>query len=100
LTINSEPQELVTIHVGKDESKKIFQVYAILLSTHSEYFATGLRTNFSEGQAKVFNLPDEDATVFGYVIEWILTGGIVENLRDPKMEGGSSDVGNDPAGDH
>jgi hypothetical protein len=100
LTINSEPQELVSIHVGKDESKKIFQVYAILLSTHSEYFATGLRTNCSEGQGKVFNLPDEDPAVFGYVIEWILTGKIVENLRDPKMERCSGDVGNEPALDH
>jgi hypothetical protein len=100
LTINSEPQELVTLHVGKDESKKIFQVYAILLSMHSEYFATALRTNFAEGQAKVFTLPDEDAAVFGYVIEWVLTGKIVENIRDPKMEGWSSDVGNEPALDH
>jgi hypothetical protein len=99
LTINSEPQELVTLHVGKDESKKIFQVYAILLSMHSEYFATALRTNFAEGQAKVFTLPDEDAAVFGYVIEWIITGKIVENIRDP-MDGWSSDVGNESALDH
>lgn len=40
---------------------------------HSEYFKTALNSGFKEAIERVFELPEDDAAVFGVFYEWLYT---------------------------
>ncbi|KAL2066893.1 hypothetical protein VTL71DRAFT_1317 [Oculimacula yallundae] len=67
------PQSIVTIFIGPEESKEIFNVHKDIICHYSSFFAKAFSSTLLEGKTHTMNLPDVDSDIFGILVEWFYT---------------------------
>ena len=62
------------MHVGSGDAKKVWHLPEKLLMSNSTFFTAALQGGFAEGLSKNVKLPQEDAEIFKYFVEWLYVG--------------------------
>ena len=68
-----------TIHVGKEEERRTYQIYTELLQDKSEYFRGALSNGFKESLAQEIDLPEANPAAFGVFVDWAYKGRICDD---------------------
>ncbi|KAF7885916.1 uncharacterized protein EAF02_004425 [Botrytis sinoallii] len=74
--VDSVGTDMVDIHVGRGDDKKLFRVYKKRICTQSSYF----KECFKDGK-KVSKLPFRSPKLFDMIIEWVYTGNL-DSIED------------------
>ncbi|KAH7080081.1 hypothetical protein BKA63DRAFT_600485 [Paraphoma chrysanthemicola] len=64
---------IVTVEVGSEPAKHIFQVFKGLLAHYSTYFRAALQDCWREGEENTVQLSDDNPEVFSAVFHWLFT---------------------------
>jgi len=70
---------LVNVVVGAGTNMGTWNLYEALLCKYSEFFRAALQGQFKEAKEKQVTLPDDNPEVLELFVQWIFTGGYVEN---------------------
>lgn len=75
----------VTIEVGSDDTKRIFQIRKDVLSFYSGYFAAALNGSFVEAEENVCRLSEEDPIIFEMFQHWMHEGTLYASTLEPAL---------------
>jgi hypothetical protein len=66
----------MTIEVGADTKKEIFQVHKDLLCQKAPFFDKMFNGEFREGQIQTAQLPEDDPMIFKIFLAWVYQGAL------------------------
>jgi hypothetical protein len=72
--VESRFDDLIRVEVGQGDERRVFPVFASILTTRSKFFEKALSDGWKEAEDRVVKLPEVDLSVFNLYLHHVLSG--------------------------